>query len=44
VSLARLQGQRVGDHVKEMIGRLIEKDPMRRGLYSEWQWTIEAMR
>jgi hypothetical protein len=44
VSLARLQGERVGDDVREMIGRLMDKDPMRRVLYSEWQWTIEAMK
>jgi hypothetical protein len=44
VSLARLQSEKVGDDVREMIGRLMEKDPMRRGLYIEWQKTIEATR
>jgi hypothetical protein len=44
VSLARSQAERVGDDVREMIGRLKEKVPMRRGLYSEWQHTLEAMK
>jgi hypothetical protein len=44
VSLARLQSEKVGDDVREMIGRLMEKDAMRRGLYIELQKTIEAMR
>jgi hypothetical protein len=44
VSLARLEGESVGDEVREMIGRLKENDPMRRGLYNEWQRTIEAMK
>lgn len=44
VSLARLQREKVGDDVREMIGKLIEKDPMRRGLYSEWQRTLDSLR
>jgi hypothetical protein len=40
-ALGRLTGEKFGEKVKVIIGRLAENDPTRKGRYKEWEMAIE---